>query len=84
MRNLVLLIAALAVCATAAEAKTRKHSVHRPGYGAYAAQPQIACTQFGCLPVPRGCRPATGRTWSGLPTDFDVIACPGYTMYGTR
>jgi protein-S-isoprenylcysteine O-methyltransferase Ste14 len=44
------------------------------------AQPpaQIACTVVGCIPVPAGCVPRAGRTWSGLPSGFDVIVCrPG-------
>jgi hypothetical protein len=44
------------------------------------AQPpaQIACTVLGCNPVPAGCVPRPGRTWSGLPSGFDVIVCrPG-------
>jgi len=44
------------------------------------AQPrsQIACTVLGCSPVPVGCVPRPGRTWSGLPWGFDVIVCrPG-------
>jgi len=42
------------------------------------AQPpsQIACTVVGCIPVPAGCVPRAGRTWSGLPSGFDVIVCP--------
>jgi hypothetical protein len=42
------------------------------------AQPrsQIACTVVGCIPVPVGCVPRPGRTWSGLPSGFDVIVCP--------
>src|SRR5215813_5872094 len=42
------------------------------------AQPrsQIACTVVGCLPVPVGCVPRAGRTWSGLPSGFDVVVCP--------
>jgi hypothetical protein len=37
---------------------------------------QIACTVVGCHPVPLGCVPRPGRTWSGLPSGFDVIVCP--------
>src|SRR5262245_32817563 len=42
------------------------------------AQPrsQIASTVVGCIPVPVGCVPRPGRTWSGLPSGFDVIVCP--------
>jgi len=39
-------------------------------------RPQIACTVVGCIPVPVGCVPRAGRTWSGLPSGFDVIVCP--------
>lgn len=55
-----------------AAAKTKK-KVRR---GRAAAQTQIACTEFGCNPVPPGCTPRPGRTWSGLETGFDVIVCP--------
>jgi len=47
-----------------------------------AAQPQIACTVVGCIPVPRGCHPEMGYTPGGTPTGFDVAACPNYTLYG--
>jgi len=79
------ILAALAVVATSAEAATKKkdrHYVKPPS----ATSGQIACTQVGCLPVPRNCHPAPGRTWSGDPTGFDVMVCGGgaYTMYGRR
>lgn len=38
---------------------------------------QIACTQFGCNPIPRGCRVVPGKipfTWE--PSGFDEIVCP--------
>ena len=38
---------------------------------------QIACTQLGCNPIPRGCRIVTGRipfTWD--PSGFDDVVCP--------
>jgi hypothetical protein len=79
--------AALAVLAlpAAANAATRHRVHHHAGYGAYArVQPQIACTQFGCLPVHRGCYPTGGRTLSGDPTGFDVEVCPTGTLYGNR
>jgi hypothetical protein len=51
-----------------------------------AYQAQIACTQFGCMQVPRGCYRESGRTADGDPSGFDVITCGGgaYTMYGNR
>ena len=36
---------------------------------------QIACTEFGCRPIPRNCRPQTGYRWDGLPSGFDVVVC---------
>jgi hypothetical protein len=43
-----------------------------------AAQPpaRIACTAVGCQPIPAACTPVPGRTWSGLPTGYDVVVCP--------
>ena len=57
-------------------------SVNAKSYtrGSARAQPrtQIACTVLGCAPVPPGCVPRPGYTWSGLPSGFDVIVCrPG-------
>jgi hypothetical protein len=36
---------------------------------------QVACTVFGCHPIPAGCHPETGYDWDGLPTGFDVVVC---------
>lgn len=55
-------------------AKRKKRS---KGYQAYGRSGQIACTQFGCGPIPRGCRIETGRipfTWE--PSGFDDVVCP--------
>jgi hypothetical protein len=41
-----------------------------------ALSTQIACTEFGCHPVPPGCTPAAGRTWRGNYSGFDVVVCP--------
>jgi hypothetical protein len=87
MKALALAVAIFMV-PVAAQAATKKH--HRSPHmsqqvrGSYAYQPQIACTQVGCLPVPRGCFPTGGRTFSGMPSGFDVMACPGGDMYGHR
>ena len=35
----------------------------------------VACTFLGCQPIPANCRPATGYSFSGEPTGFDVIVC---------
>lgn len=83
MKKLLVVFVALVVPVSAQAAS--KHKRHHNPSRIYTAQPQIACTQFGCIPVPRGCRPAQGRTFSGLPSDFDVVVCPGRgTLYGIR
>ena len=70
------------VAAEAASKHHRHHPLSAAARGSYAAQPRIACTQVGCLPVRRGCYPTGGRTFSGEPSGFDVMVCPGGTMYG--
>jgi hypothetical protein len=79
MKALLLALFALAV-AVPAEAATKRKRHHQPHY----AQQQIACMQFGCIPVQRGCYPTQGRTFSGNPSMFDVVVCPGGTLYGIR
>jgi hypothetical protein len=65
--------------ASAAHKQQKRHT--KP---ATAAQPQIACTVVGCMPVPRGCHPEMGYTPGGTPTGFDVAVCPNYTLYGNH
>ena len=72
----------LALALMPASAASRHHKNHAKA--ATAAQPQIACTVVGCMPVPRGCHPEAGYTPWGTPTGFDVAACPNYTLYGFR
>lgn len=36
---------------------------------------QIACTAFGCHPVPAGCKPVRGFDSWGNPLSYDLIAC---------
>jgi hypothetical protein len=86
MKVLTFALAVLFVPA-AAQAATKHHPRHyvsKQARGSYAYQPQIACTAAGCLPVPRGCYPAGGKTFDGAPSGFDVMACPGGDMYGHR
>jgi len=73
-------VLALALVPASAASKNQK----RHTKAATAAQPQIACTVVGCLPVQRGCHPEMGYTPWGTPTGFDVVACPNYTLYGNR
>ena len=83
MKAIALIVAAL-VLPTAAQAAT-KHPRHHATHVARAnAQPQIACTDVGCIPVRPGCYPTGGKTFSGNPSGFDVMVCPreGTTMYG--
>jgi hypothetical protein len=35
----------------------------------------VACTEFGCHPVPPGCVPVTGYSWRGYPLGYDRIVC---------
>ena len=73
-------VLALALIPASAAPKDQK----RHAKAATAAQPQIACTVVGCIPVPRGCHPEMGYTPGGTPTGFDVAVCPNYTLYGNR
>jgi len=77
MKALALALAVLVV-PVAAHAATKHHRTHQTR----ASQPQIACTDVGCLPVPRGCFPTGGKTFDGSPSGFDVMVCPGGTRYG--
>ena len=61
------LVPALAVAAPQGKNKRQR---------ATQAQPQIACTVLGCVPVPPGCGQTGGRTWDGNPNGLDVIVCP--------
>ena len=74
--------AALALALIPASAVPVHHKRHAKA--ATAAQPQIACTVVGCIPVPRGCHPEMGYTPGGTPTGFDVAVCPNYTLYGNH
>ena len=78
---LVVLAAALALALMPASAEPTHRKRHTK---AAPAQPQIACTVVGCIPVPRGCHPEMGYTPGGTPTGFDVAVCPGYTLYGNH
>jgi hypothetical protein len=71
--------------AGAAIKQHRHHgSVSPPAARAQAAQPEIACTKGGCIPVPPGCHAAMGHSPNGTPTSFDVAVCGDYTLYGNR
>ncbi len=53
----------------------KKRQRARAAYAGARPQGQIACTQFGCRTVPRGCRPVEQRYWDGDPTGFDAVVC---------
>ena len=84
MKTIVPVVSAvvLALALTSASAAPAHHK--RQTKAATAAQPQIACTVVGCMPVPRGCHPKMGYTMGGTPTGFDVAVCPNYTLYGNH
>ena len=50
----------------------KKKPMKRP---ARSAPRQVACTEFGCHPIPPNCRPQTGYRWDGMPSGFDVVVC---------
>jgi hypothetical protein len=50
----------LTVMPASAATKHHRHHVTHAARGAYASQPQIACTVVGCIPIPRGCHPENG------------------------
>ena len=78
----VVTAAVLALALIPASAAPMHHKRHTKA--GTAAQPQIACTVVGCMPVPRGCHPEMGYTPGGTPTGFDVAVCPNYTLYGNH
>ena len=84
MKTIVPVVTAvvLALALMPASAASSRHNRHSKA--ATAAQPQIACTVVGCIPVRRGCHPEMGYTPGGTPTGFDVEVCPNYTLYGLR
>jgi predicted amidohydrolase len=84
MKALALAIALLAVPAVAQAATHHHRHVSHAARAAYAQQREIACSQFGCAPVPRGCHREAGRTFGGEPTGFDIADCGNYTLYGNR
>jgi hypothetical protein len=59
-----------------AAAKNQTHSSRHHPVSATPPPARIACTVVGCQPIPAACTPVPGRTWSGLPTGYDVIVCP--------
>ena len=55
-------------------AKRKRRPSSAEAYGSSGTQ--IACTRFGCQPIPRGCQIVGERTWGGTPTGFDAVVCP--------
>jgi hypothetical protein len=53
-------------------AKEKQRHVTRP----QARQRKIACTRYGCFPVPPGCHPIIAFDPFGNPTGYDAIFCP--------
>ncbi len=78
----VLLLASLAIALAVPAQAAPKHKRHYQPRQTQTYQPQIACTDVGCLPVPRGCYPTGGRTLDGTPSGFDVMVCPNGVRYG--
>ncbi len=73
-RTVIAAAALLALLIAPASSAKRAHRAHAAP--AAAAEPRIACTVLGCMPVPPQCGQTYGRTMKGTPTGFDVIVCP--------
>jgi len=82
MKTIVPAVTAVMLALALMPANAAPRHPKRDTDAATAAQPQIACTVVGCIPVPRGCHPEMGYTSGGTPTGFDVAVCPNYTLYG--
>ena len=68
--SLIAITVAIALAPGIAVAKQSKKHVVRN------AQPsQIACTKYGCHPIPPGCTPTTQYDFFGNPTGYDRIVC---------
>jgi hypothetical protein len=52
--------------------KVTRHHV-RHAHRTYSAQ--VACTAFGCHPLPPGCHPTQGYDFWGNPSAFDAVIC---------
>ena len=65
----------IAPASTTMAAKNQTHSRHH-AVSTTTPPARIACTVVGCQPILGVCTPVPGRTWSGLPTGYDVIVCP--------
>ncbi|HEY7230208.1 MAG TPA: hypothetical protein VH558_07550 [Pseudolabrys sp.] len=84
MKTIVPVVTAVVLALTLVPASAASKHHKRQTKTATTAQPQIACTVVGCMPVPRGCHREMGYTLDGTPTGFDVAVCPNYTLYGNR
>ena len=60
MKKIIAVVTALVLALALVPANAKDHK--RQTKSATAAQPQIACTVVGCMPVPRGCHPEMGYT----------------------
>jgi hypothetical protein len=70
LASLIVLAVAFAITSGLAEAKQSKKHVTRT-----APPEHVACTKYGCYPVPANCTPHTQLNWRGNPTGYDAIAC---------
>jgi len=73
----LLTVGTLTTPASTTIAANSQHRGHSSRHNTVAQPPgAIACTVLGCQPIPAACTPVPGRTWSGLPTGYDLIVCP--------
>jgi hypothetical protein len=75
LASLMMLATVLALAPGVAAAKQAKKHVEKHHVTRTAQPKHIACTKYGCYPVPANCTPHTQLNWWGNPTGYDGIAC---------
>jgi hypothetical protein len=67
------------ICAVACSASFASADSKKPAKPRHVDPPQsvgqIACTKYGCVPIPPNCHPDTDYYWNGMPTGYDRIIC---------
>lgn len=76
MKQLMLACALAVAVAGADAALAQSGSTVLSARKSRQASGQIACTAFGCHPIPRGCYIRAEYDFWGNPTGFDAVICP--------
>jgi hypothetical protein len=76
MKRLILACAFTIAAGGASAALAQTNSTTLSARKSRPSSGQIACTVFGCHPIPRGCYIRTEYDIWGNPTGFDRVTCP--------